>query len=1026
MRLACAFADEDRFATLPGLTRFAAPREHLKELIATGRFALTQLNQLITSGVNSREPSCPSGAAFCRTWRGVTQTLAILIVFPLLEPGGFILRGADLDNGPALEQLVKEREQLAERSKWPEATAAAEKVVAVEREKWGDQNCETAEAMYRLGYLANCACQPAKAEQIWLDALSIQEKVCGKDSLSTARTLRSLGCLYEAKASDSRWEQFLERSRKILEVRLGPDSVEVATIICNLGYGHYDRGELAIAQAEAVCASEICERAGRNGERVGEGALNLLGLVSGSLHDYSQAEASFSRVLASRTRRLGTDDLETAEAMQDLARTYGYQRRFKEAEALFKRSLAIQERERDAYERQLLFDILQGFGDMYMAWGQPDKAEDLLRRAREVLDESQWSQKRKVATSLSSLAEVYEQRGDYQKAHDLVETSAKLRGGDFREFNGYPAELLLRLARIEYETGRPAEALARAPAVEQAEDRRLNEVLKFTSETERLHWQREEEQSGSLNLWATLGAAEPLARCILRNKATVLDSLIEERLVTEASRDNSIRELIQQLKQARSSAARLATLELGKTPLAGADLEASAQSVSAKVDALEASLARKVTGLGSARRALSVQPAEVQSALPQHVVLVELVRYRQLLEKGSTEQHYGALLFSCAGPLRWIPLGSAAAIDTSVALYKHLVRESGNADGLISILKNLDRYLWKPISLELPPGTEQIILSPDSELNFVSFSTLLEPDGFLLGEKYRVSYVSSGRDLLIKKIETTNQGYLTILANPDFGTPIAAAASERGLTDSTARLFRGLNFQPLPGAENEGLWLRKRAESLGFNHVELYLGPEATKGELMRVHSPEVLHLATHGFILPEQAVTAPDGGGLSQSATLEANTTLSPMLRSGLALAGAESTLKALAHGKPVRPEDDGIVTAEEICCLDLRGTRLVVLSGCDTGMGEACTGEGVLGLRRGFALAGAQNLLMTLWPVQDDTTSRMMLDFYTNLSRMGNPAEALAKTQGNWLKKLREEKGAAEACRIAGPFVLSFRGPI
>ena len=102
------------------------------------------------------------------------------------------------------------------------------------------------------------------------------------------------------------------------------------------------------------------------------------------------------------------------------------------------------------------------------------------------------------------------------------------------------------------------------------------------------------------------------------------------------------------------------------------------------------------------------------------------------------------------------------------------------------------------------------------------------------------------------------------------------------------------------------------------------------------------------------------------------------PMHRSGLALAGAQHTLEAWAKGEAPPTDNDGIVTAEEVGGLKLKGTWLVVLSACDTGTGEAKAGEGVMGLRRGFIQAGAQNLLMTLWPISDETTVHIMLDFY------------------------------------------------
>ena len=117
-------------------------------------------------------------------------------------------------------------------------------------------------------------------------------------------------------------------------------------------------------------------------------------------------------------------------------------------------------------------------------------------------------------------------------------------------------------------------------------------------------------------------------------------------------------------------------------------------------------------------------------------------------------------------------------------------------------------------------------------------------------------------------------------------------------------------------------------------------------------------------------------------------------------------------------------MLTAEEVAALDLDGTWLVTLSACETGVGEARSGEGVFGLRRAFMMAGAENLLMTLWPVRDETTAEIMADFYREALKTGNAPGALSKVQREWLVKLRKEKGLLEAVRDAGPFVMATIG--
>jgi len=233
------------------------------------------------------------------------------------------------------------------------------------------------------------------------------------------------------------------------------------------------------------------------------------------------------------------------------------------------------------------------------------------------------------------------------------------------------------------------------------------------------------------------------------------------------------------------------------------------------------------------------------------------------------------------------------------------------------------------------------------------------------------------------------------------------------------RDLQSISLPPLPGTAAEAAALEKRFGS----SAKVFLGPNATKAELRQVNSPHILHLATHGFFLSEidfGRSTDP----LQPGQEIPKGKLVNPMHRSGLALAGAQTTLQAWGRGEVPPIENNGIVTAEEVGGLKLDGTWLVVLSACETGSGEARAGEGVMGLRRGFIQAGAQNLLMTLWPISDQTTVQIMLDFYDAADKTHNAPQALADVQRDWLVKLRKERGLLEAVRLAGPFIMSSQG--
>jgi CHAT domain-containing protein len=571
--------------------------------------------------------------------------------------------------------------------------------------------------------------------------------------------------------------------------------------------------------------------------------------------------------------------------------------------------------------------------------------------------------------------------------------------------------------------------LSYADQIQDGEEKSLANILSFTSERQRLLFERRSFSDASYHLWATVGAARPLASAVVRTKGIVLDSLLEDRLVAEASTNSQVRQLSTQLAKVKQRLGRLGPDILeevsnsGFRPLNTNEIE----TVSCQVESLEASLARRVTALGGARRALATRVEAVQAAIPKESALLEMVRYRHYA-RGESQDNYGALILFKEGEPIWVRLGRAAPIDKNIKLYQHLVRNPGEEQALAMLLRELCDQVWQPIQLALPKDITQVIISPDSELNFLSFATLLTPDGRFVGEKFDIGYVSTARDLLADPASVAGTASLAVWANPDFGASVRPASTSGELVASRAastRELRDLRLRPLPGREKEGRLLSEMASEFGFREVVLHLGPGATEAELRRVHSPRVLHLATHGFVLPEvsdePSAPAPDAELLFPRLSQVAN---NPMLRSGLALAGAQRTIQAWARGETVPGDNDGIVTAEEIGTLDFKNTWLVVLSACDTGLGEARSGEGVLGLRRGFIQAGAKNLLMTLWPIDDERTADLIADFYLADKKHGNAAKALSVTQRKWLAKLRTEKGVAEACRIAGPFILSFQG--
>jgi CHAT domain-containing protein len=263
--------------------------------------------------------------------------------------------------------------------------------------------------------------------------------------------------------------------------------------------------------------------------------------------------------------------------------------------------------------------------------------------------------------------------------------------------------------------------------------------------------------------------------------------------------------------------------------------------------------------------------------------------------------------------------------------------------------------------------------------------------------------LTSGRDLLRLRVMRNSESNPIVVANPSFGEPathqiakveVKQKTSPRGnkrrsITD--ARDLTEIYFAPLGGTALEANTIHTF-----FPNATVLTEAQATEGAIKAVRSPRVLHIATHGFFLQDKGVVDAVKTQVTTRSTSANSTVENPLLRSGLALAGANR--RAMGGNR-----DDGILTALEASGLNLWGTKLVVLSACDTGLGEVRTGEGVYGLRRSFVLAGAESLVMSLWPVSDYSTRKLMADYYRNLKQGMGRGEGLRQVQ---LDLLRQNK--------------------
>ena len=443
------------------------------------------------------------------------------------------------------------------------------------------------------------------------------------------------------------------------------------------------------------------------------------------------------------------------------------------------------------------------------------------------------------------------------------------------------------------------------------------------------------------------------------------------------------------------------------------------------VDDLEHSLAAEVPELRD------VQPpqldeiiAKVAQRLPPSGVLMEVVEAKPFQGYGRPDKHvwglahFVALLLFPDQRIVSVDLGEAKSIDLlaknfRLALASSLSHPEPAAQALYTALfDKLREHLG---------GRKDIYLSLEGSLNLVPFDALHDGNDYLLGH-YRFHYLTSGRDLL-RKPSNQPVGPAVVLGNPYFGPDSVVGMSEE--SNVYAKLASLVN---LPWAQREVELVAKLLD------VRPLLGAEAKEDVLRGRVAPRVLHLATHGIYLSDLSPWQIPGGDRSALLPLQMPGEgpdpngsppqrlpgeFGPMNRSGLLFAGGRQGLSVEDKTK------DGLLTAEEARSLDLDGTQLVVLSSCDSGMGETAPGQGVYGLRRAFLTAGAETLVTSLWRVDDEATGELMAMYYQKLldkQRPGNRLGAMLES----MQELRTRPGRSHPYYWAPFLVIGADGPL
>ncbi len=710
--------------------------------------------------------------------------------------------------------------------------------------------------------------------------------------------------------------------------------------------------------------------------------LDLLGQRDLDCEDVEAAERHISEALEIRRTENGADSLPYAESEAHLAIIRYLRNKPDEAETLARDAYAIETRHLNQEDPSLL-RTASTLSVILVRSGKVSEGKELALRTLSQRTGNTAVGDLDMATSLNNLA------GILLSTHDFAGSATGFRRALVmleRELPSNHPKVAMTLGNLVSALDNLGDCVSAYDLVRREEDItdwsvRIN--LARASQRERLSYAASlrPDLAMLVSLQDRCRGSVPdmtafVAERLLNRKSLVLDSIVDENSILATRVDAPSTE---KLKEWRLTLGKIATAELAPGPH---DIKET-DSLRIRLEDLERDLASIAAPLRAERTGVSL--ADFRRALAPTTAFIDVVDYspKQLRKDdpkgGWGPEQYAAFISFRDRQTVYVNLGSAREINSRVNELLDVIGKPANS------LEGVTADFYKLIISRLMPhlsGIRSIIISPDAGMNFVPFAILKDGRGRYLVEDFEISYLNAGRDMLRARDDFVARAPVVVAgleysSKSDHTTRVAPGVAQLDSRDTSDQGRMRRQWTEIPGSLKEGLAVSS------VLHVGVLSGANGTKAAVQQIKNPVVLHFATHGFFDRSPMRVSTGNASLTDA-----------LLRSGIVLAGAND---ADEQATP----NNAIVTALEAASLDLRGTQMVTLSGCDTGLGITIQGEGVYGLRRAFMAAGARAVMMTFWRTEDQSTTSFMADFYRRLALGASKPAALRATQLAMLSK-------------------------
>ena len=869
--------------------------------------------------------------------------------------------------------------------KYAEAEKYLKECIEIRGEVFGKESQEYASGVVSLAILYSQFGNLDAAEPLWEESRSIKERELGNESEEYADVLFNLATFYRVRYDFEKAANYLDQAKRIRENLPDKNLVKQSSILRELGALNTTIGNYAKAEAHFLESKSILEKLStEEDERYAAIQLNL-GYLYEKMGLFEESEQCLLQAKNVREKLYGKESLEYAKILSLLSVVSWRLKKNVEAERYALDALSIIEK-KVGKENARYCGSLVNLAIHYKAVGNLEKAESLYLEAKRIFETKiQNPEHPDYPTCLTNLGVLYLETNRFQQAELLLLKAIAIREKIYGKSHESYAKSLNNLSVLYWQKKDYEQSGKYLLEENEIEKTLLVNATRHLSEQElsnRLgHYARQQNQKLSFAQQYP-GFSGTAFNNTLFYKGFLLDA--SEQTLVKTLKDSISNTKYNKLKGYRRQLA----VQYAK-PLAN---RTRITELEEKANLLEKELIRTVSGFGDNRREVSW--ADVQAALQNGEAAVEFVHYNYYTPLATDSIFYAALvikkgmnsptfitLFEEKELMQLIDSQTASAQTGPDDLYRGL-KAKKDTD-----LNKLYATVWELLESQLQE-INTIYYAPSGLLHRINLEAITTPDSSKMNEKYNFRLLNSTRSLVLPSNTNPEDNTAVLFGGIHYDAADILTESQTHDSQSSnqglGRSFRSLTtdfreekfWAALPGTTLETSRISEMLSQKGYK-VSLTQGDLATEEAFKEIGedrpSPRVLHIATHGFFFPDPVDSLKRNLLDNREAIFK--TSDNPMIRSGLVLAGANHTWSG---EEPYEGMEDGILTAYEISQMNLRNTELVVLSACETGLGDIKGNEGVYGLQRAFKMAGAKYLVMSLWEVPDRETQTFMTQFY------------------------------------------------